>query len=250
MKQIQLNKIDTSAPGNANKEELKKELFSLHKKIFSLQHLFYANASKSMLIVFQGMDTSGKDGTIRHVFSCVNPLGVHATAFSEPCDKERVHDFLWRIYQQLPEKGMIVIFNRSHYEDILVPTIHRLLGEKLIERRYDYINFFEQQLEDSGTIILKFDLHISRDEQGKRLEERLTDPLKKWKYKASDKTESKKWEDYIHTYENIISRCGPNIPWQVIPSDDKWYRNYLVAKAIVSKLESLKMRYPGEEKAT
>ena len=250
MKQIQLNKIDTSAPGNANKEELKKELFSLHKKIFSLQHLFYANASKSMLIVFQGMDTSGKDGTIRHVFSCVNPLGVHATAFSEPCDKERVHDFLWRIYQQLPEKGMIVIFNRSHYEDILVPTIHRLLDEKLIERRYDYINFFEQQLEDSGTIILKFDLHISRDEQGKRLEERLTDPLKKWKYKASDKTESKKWEDYIHTYENIISRCGPNIPWQVIPSDDKWYRNYLVAKAIVSKLESLKMRYPGEEKAT
>ena len=250
MKQIQLNKIDTSAPGNANKEELKKELFSLHKKIFSLQHLFYANASKSMLIVFQGMDTSGKDGTIRHVFSCVNPLGVHATAFSEPCDKERVHDFLWRIYQQLPEKGMIVIFNRSHYEDILVPTIHRLLDEKLIERRYDYINYFEQQLEDSGTIILKFYLHISRDEQGKRLEERLTDPLKKWKYKASDKTESKKWEDYIHTYENIISRCGPNIPWQVIPSDDKWYRNYLVAKAIVSKLESLKMRYPGEEKAT
>ena len=132
MKQIQLNKIDTSAPGNANKEELKKELFSLHKKIFSLQHLFYANASKSMLIVFQGMDTSGKDGTIRHVFSCVNPLGVHATAFSEPCDKERVHDFLWRIYQQLPEKGMIVIFNRSHYEDILVPTIHRLLDENLL----------------------------------------------------------------------------------------------------------------------
>ena len=132
MKQIQLNKIDTSAPGNANKEELKKELFSLHKKIFSLQHLFYANASKSMLIVFQGMDTSGKDGTIRHVFSCVNPLGVHATAFSQPCDKERVHDFLWRIYQQMPEKGMIGIFNRSHYEDILVPTIHRLLDENLL----------------------------------------------------------------------------------------------------------------------
>ena len=248
MKQIQLNKIDTGAPGNANKEELKKELFSLHKKMFSLQHLFYANASRSMLIIFQGMDTSGKDGTIRHVFSCVNPLGVHATAFSEPCDKERVHDFLWRIYQRLPEKGKIQIFNRSHYEDILVPTIHRLLDENLIERRYEYINSFEQQLEDSGTIILKFFLHISRDEQRKRLGERLTDPLKKWKYKASDKTESEKWNDYIRTYENIISRCSPANPWQVIPADDKWYRNYLVAKAIVGKLESLEMKYPGDEK--
>ncbi|QEC69708.1 polyphosphate kinase [Panacibacter ginsenosidivorans] len=248
MNRIELNKIDSKAPKDADKEALKKELFSLHKKMFSLQHLFYANASKSMLIIFQGMDTSGKDGTIRHVFSCVNPLGVHASAFSEPCDKERVHDFLWRIYQQLPEKGMIRIFNRSHYEDILVPTVHRMLDDKLIERRYDYINSFEQQLEDSGTIILKFYLLISRDEQKKRLEKRLKDPLKKWKYKASDKTESKKWNDYIRTYENIISRCSPAIPWQVIPADDKWYRNYLVAKTIVGKLESLKMKYPGDEK--
>lgn len=248
MKQIQLNKIDTGAPGNANKEELKKELLSLHKRMFSLQHLFYANASKSMLIIFQGMDTSGKDGTIRHVFSCVNPLGVHATAFSEPCDKERMHDFLWRIYQRLPEKGKIQIFNRSHYEDILVPTVHRLLDEKLIERRYSYINSFEQQLEDSGTIILKFYLHISREEQKKRLEKRLTDPLKKWKYKSSDKTESKKWDDYICTYENIINHCGSDIPWQVIPANDKWYRNYLVAKIISGKLESLKMKYPFNNK--
>ena len=244
MKQAQLNRIDTGVSGNANKEDMKKQLFSLHKKMFSLQHLFYANASKSMLIVFQGMDTSGKDGTIRHVFSCVNPLGVHATAFSEPCDKERVHNFLWRIYQRLPEKGMIRIFNRSHYEDILVPTVHQLLDEKLIERRYDFINSFEQQLEDSGTIILKFYLHISRDEQKKRLEKRLTDPLKKWKYKESDKTESEKLDDYIRTYENIINRCSPAIPWQVIPADDKWYRNYLVAKIMVEKLDSLKMKYP------
>lgn len=248
MKQIHLNKIDTVAPENANKEALKKELFSLHKKMFSLQHLFYANASMSMLIVFQGMDTSGKDGTIRHVFSCVNPLGVHANSFTEPCDKERVHDFLWRIYQRLPEKGKIQIFNRSHYEDILIPTVHHQLDEKNILRRYDYINSFEQQLEDSGTIILKFYLHISREEQEKRLKERLMDPIKKWKYKASDKTESEKWSDYMHTYENIINRCSPLIPWQVIPADDKWYRNYLVAKAIVGKLESLEMKYPGDEK--
>lgn len=249
MKQIQLNKIDTVAPGNANKEELKKELSSLHKKMFSLQHLFYANASKSMLIVFQGMDTSGKDGTIRHVFSGVNPLGVHATSFTVPCDKERMHDFLWRIYQQLPEKGKIQIFNRSHYEDILVPTVHHQLDEKIISRRYDYINSFEQQLQDSGTIVLKFYLHISRDEQKKRLNERLVDPIKKWKYKESDKTESEKWNDYILTYENIINRCSPLIPWQVIPADDKWYRNYLVAKAIVGKLESLEMKYPCDEKS-
>ena len=245
MKHIELYKIDSSAPKDASKKRFKKELSSLHKKMFSLQHLFYANASRSMLIVFQGMDTSGKDGTIRHVFSCVNPLGVHATAFSEPSEKEKTHDFLWRIYQQLPENGMIRIFNRSHYEDILVPTVHRTLDENLIKGRYDYINSFEQQLQDSGTIILKFYLHISRDEQKKRLEKRLTNPLKKWKYKASDKTASKKWIDYIRTYENIINRCSPAIPWQVIPADDKWYRNYLVAKAIVVKLESLEMKYPG-----
>ena len=246
MKSIELNKINTDAPKDADKEEMKNDLSILHKKMFFLQHLFYANASKSMLIIFQGMDTSGKDGTIRHVFSCINPLGVNATSFNEPCDKEKVHDFLWRIYQHLPEKGRIQIFNRSHYEDILVPTVHQLIDEKLIERRYDYINSFEQHLEDSGTIILKFYLHISRNEQHKRLEERLTDPLKKWKYKISDKTESKKWDDYIYVYENIINRCSPGIPWQIIPADVKWYRNYQVAKAIVNKLESLKMKYPGE----
>jgi PPK2 family polyphosphate:nucleotide phosphotransferase len=248
MKRIELNKIDVEAPKGADKEEMKKELFLLHKKMFSLQHLFFANASKSMLIVFQGMDTSGKDGTIRHVFSCVNPLGVHATSFTEPCDKEKVHDFLWRIYQQLPEKGRIQIFNRSHYEDILVPTVHRLLDKKLIERRYHYINSFEQQLEDSGSIILKFYLHISREEQQKRLKERLTDPMKKWKYKNSDDEESKKWDTYIDTYEKIINRCSTEVPWHIIPADDKWYRNYLVAKTIVNKLESLKMDYPGNEK--
>ena len=246
MKRIELNKIDTGAPKDADKEKLKKELFSLHKKMFSLQHLFYANASKSMLIIFQGMDTSGKDGAIRHVFSCVNPLGVHAISFTKPCEKEIMHDFLWRIYQYLPEKGKIQIFNRSHYEDILVPTVHQSIDEKLIERRYDYINSFEQHLEDSGTIILKFYLHISRNEQQKRLEERLTDPIKKWKYKASDKSESRKWNDYVDTYENIINRCSPGIPWQIIPANDKWYRNYQVAKTIVGKLESLKMKYPGE----
>ena len=246
MKSIELNKINTDAPKDADKEEMKNDLTILHKKMFSLQHLLYANASKSMLIIFQGVDTSGKDGTIRHVFSCINPLGVHATSFNEPCDKEKAHDFLWRIYQHLPEKGRIQIFNRSHYEDILVPTVHQLIDEKLIERRYDYINSFEQHLEDSGTMILKFYLHISKNEQQKRLEERLTDPLKKWKYKISDKTESKKWNDYIHTYENIINRCSPSIPWQIIPADDKWYRNYQVAKTIVGKLESLKMKYPEE----
>jgi PPK2 family polyphosphate:nucleotide phosphotransferase len=245
MKKVELNKINTVASKDVDKDELKKELWSLHKKMFALQHLFYANANRSMLIIFQGMDTSGKDGTIRHVFSCVNPLGVHATSFTAPCDKERVHDFLWRIYQRLPEKGAIQIFNRSHYEDILVPTVHQVVDEKLIERRYDYINSFERQLQDSGTIILKFYLHISKNEQKKRLEERQTDPLKKWKYKDSDGEESKKWDLYMETYEKIINRCGPDIPWHIIPADDKWYRNYLVAKTIVKKLESLKMEFPG-----
>ena len=169
MKQIQLNKIDTVAPDNANKENCKKELSSLHKKMFSLQHSFYANASMTILIVFQGMDISGEVGIIRHAFSWLNPLGVHATSFTEPCDRERAHAFLWCIYQQLPEKGNIQLLDRSHYEDIHVPTVPHGLDEKIISRRYDYINSFEQQLQDSATFTLKFYLHISRNEHKKQL---------------------------------------------------------------------------------
>lgn len=241
---LKLSKISTLPPNKIHKKEVKMELSLLHKKLFELQHLFYANASHSLLIVFQGMDTSGKDSTIRHVFSCVNPLGVHAFSFTEPCDKERVHDFLWRIYQRLPEKGLIHIFNRSHYEDILVPTAHKSLATSTILRRYDYINSFEQHLTDSQTIIIKFYLHISQDEQKRRLKKRLTHPMKKWKYKPADKIESNYWSAYIKTYEDIINRCSPEIPWHIIPANDNWYRNYKVAKIIVEKLESLQMNYP------
>ncbi len=244
MKQIKFDKINALPEQKISKHALNKNLSSLRERMFALQHLFYANADRSMLIIFQGMDTSGKDSTIRHVFSCINPLGVHAYSFIEPCDKEKKHDFLWRIYQQLPEKGRIQIFNRSHYEDILIPSVHRSLNKDLIERRYDYINSFEQELVDNGTIILKFYLHISKKEQNKRLEKRKTDPLKKWKYKRSDKTESKKWQDYMQVYERILNRCSSQVPWHIVPADDKQYRNYLVAKTIVDTLDHLKLKYP------
>ncbi|MBN8670003.1 MAG: polyphosphate kinase [Chitinophagales bacterium] len=244
MKQIKLDKINAIAGQKISKHTLNKKLSSLRERMFALQHLFYANADRSMLIIFQGMDTSGKDSTIRHVFSCINPLGVHAYSFIEPCDKEKKHDFLWRIYQQLPEKGRIQIFNRSHYEDILIPSVHQSLNKDLIERRYDYINSFEQELVDNGTIILKFYLHISKKEQNKRLEKRKIDPLKKWKYKKSDTTESKKWQDYMQAYERILNRCSSQVPWYIVPADDKQYRNYLVAKTIVDTLDHLKLKYP------
>ncbi|OJW81511.1 MAG: polyphosphate kinase [Bacteroidetes bacterium 46-16] len=246
MKEIKLVKVSSAPQHKMGKQALNEKLSSLRERMFALQHLFYANADKSMLIIFQGMDTSGKDSTIRHVFSCINPLGVHAYSFTEPCDREQKHDFLWRIYQQLPEKGRIQIFNRSHYEDILVPSIHQLLDKSLIERRYDAINSFEQELIDNGTIILKFYLHLSKKEQHKRLEKRKSDPLKKWKYKKSDKTEAKKWQGYMKVYERILNDCSSQVPWQIVPADDKQYRNYLVAKAIVDTLEGLKLKYPGQ----
>ena len=247
MKRIKLKEIETAAPARDNKSDMKKELTILHKQLFSLQHLFHANASRSMLIVFQGMDTSGKDGTIRNVFSCVNPLGVHATAFREPCDKEKEHDFLWRIYQQLPEKGMIRIFNRSHYEDILVPTVHRLLDEELIERRYDYINSFEQQLEDSGTIILKFYLHISPEEQHERLSERMKNPGKMWKYNEKDFEEAKLWDIYMQMYQECFDNCK-HPSWTIVPSDQNWYKEYIIASQLYTLLKGLDMQYPGLKK--
>ncbi len=245
MKTIRLKELDTQKPKTVNAQSVKNGLLELHEKMFSLQHLLYANADRSMLIIFQGMDTSGKDGTIRHVFSCINPLGVQAHSFKEPCEQEKQHDFLWRIYQQLPEKGRIQIFNRSHYEDILMPIVYRSLSKEVIARRYDYINSFERELVDNGTIILKFYLHINKKEQHKRLEKRRKDPLKKWKYSISDGIASQKWDEYISAYDKIINRCSSEIPWHIIPANDKQYRNYIVAKTIVDKLESLNMKYPN-----
>ena len=174
-----INDISTNAPGNIKKSDTNKELLKLQEQLFTLQNLFYADGNHSLLIILQGMDTSGKDGTIRHVFSCVNPQGCNVKSFKTPTAEEMLHDFLWRIYANLPEKRMIQIFNRSHYEDILFPVVHGLLDKKQIQQRHETINKFEEHLQKSDTIILKFFLHISKEEQHKRLEKRLTNPEKK-----------------------------------------------------------------------
>ncbi len=247
MQKIKLKNINTKAPQKANKEAYKSELNKLHRELFNLQHLFYASHSYSLLIIFQGIDTSGKDSTIRNVFSHVNPLGVHATSFKAPCDIELEHDYMWRIFQKLPEKGMIQIFNRSHYEDILVPSIQKTLPRQLVEKRYDFINAFEHHLLDNKTLILKFFLHISENEQKKRIQERLTDPIKKWKYSDEDIKSSKKWKSYIEVYEQILNRCSHEIPWVIVPADNKWYRNYLVASTIVKQLKQLNLKFPNKK---
>jgi PPK2 family polyphosphate:nucleotide phosphotransferase len=239
-----INDISTNAPEGIKKSVANKQLMKLHKQLFTLQKLFYAEGKHSLLIILQGMDTSGKDGTIRNVFSCINPQGCIVKSFKTPTEEEKLHDFLWRIYANLPEKRMIQIFNRSHYEDILFPVVHGLLNKKEIQERHEMINKLEEHLQKSGTIILKFLLLISKEEQHKRLEKRLTNPEKKWKYNAGDKREAKKWNDYMDAYQNVLDGCGKHNPWIVVPADNKWYRNYLVANTIVETLENLKMKYP------
>ncbi len=239
-----INDISTQAPDNIIKSDTNEELLKLRQQLFILQNIFYAESKHALLIILQGMDTSGKDGTIRHVFSCINPQGCIVKSFKTPTEEEKLHDFLWRIYANLPEKRMIQIFNRSHYEDILFPVVHGLLDKKEVQERHEMINRFEEHLQKSGTIILKFYLHISKEEQHKRLEKRVTNPEKKWKYNSGDKKEAKKWDDYINAYQNVLDGCGKNNPWIVVPADEKWYRNYLVANTIVETLENLKMKYP------
>ena len=239
-----INDISTNAPENIKKPDANKDLMKLNKKLFSLQNLFYAEGKHSLLIILQGMDTSGKDGTIRHVFSCINPQGCTVKSFKTPTEEEKLHDFLWRIYANLPEKRMIQIFNRSHYEDILFPVVHGLFDKKEIQERHQVVNKIEEHLQRNNTIILKFYLHISQKEQHKRLEKRLTNPEKKWKYNAGDKREAKKWDDYMDAYQNMLDGCSKHNPWIVVPADEKWYRNYLVANTIVETLENLNMRYP------
>ncbi|PHN01847.1 PPK2 family polyphosphate kinase [Flavilitoribacter nigricans] len=241
---INLNTISTRAPTGTKKNLAKRELGALHRKIFHWQNVLFAEGKHPILIILQGMDTSGKDGTIRHVFSCVNPMGCNVKSFKAPTEREQKHDFLWRIYQHLPERGMIQIFNRSHYEDILVPTVHKTLSRERIEERFHQINCLEKGLRKEGTIIWKFFLHISKGEQQKRIEARKQNPQKKWKYAISDEKEAKNWEDYQRIYEKILFRCSPEIPWQIVPADQKWYRNYYVAKYIVEQLEQLNLQYP------
>jgi PPK2 family polyphosphate:nucleotide phosphotransferase len=210
-----------------------------------LQEVFYASQQKALLIVLQGMDSAGKDGTIRHIFSGVNPQGCSVTAFKVPTPLESRHDFLWRAHNAVPPKGMIGIFNRSHYEDVLSPRVHKLISGKIVRRRLDGINEFEDMLADNGVVILKFFLHISREEQTQRLQSRIDTPDKHWKLSESDFHERQFWPDYEDAYNDILSSTSrKHAPWFVIPSNHKWYRNVAISQIIVDAMQGLKLKYP------
>ena len=211
----------------------------------SLQYLLYAEAKRAVLIVLQGLDAAGKDGTIRHVMSRVNPQGVQVASFKQPTPIEAAHDFLWRIHRRVPQAGHIGIFNRSHYEDVLITRVHNLVPKDVWSKRYKLINRFEEQLTDCNVTILKFFLHISKDEQKKRFMERIDDPKKCWKLSEADFAERKYWDDYTGAYEEALEKCSTeDAPWFVIPANKKWFRNLAVSRIVTETLEGMKLKFP------
>ena len=244
---VDLSKYDPSdtSPYKGGKKDAKKDLKDLNKELETLQEMLFAEHKHKMLIVLQGMDTSGKDGTIRHVFEGVNPQGVKVASFKVPTPIELDHDYLWRVHARVPGRGEIVIFNRSHYEDVLVVRVHNLVPEKVWSKRYEQISEFEEILAEEGTTILKFFLHISPQEQKERLLARLQDPSKHWKYNPGDLKERQLWGEYTQAYEEALSKTSTDYaPWYVIPADKKWYRNWVIASILVETLKGLKMDYP------
>jgi PPK2 family polyphosphate:nucleotide phosphotransferase len=233
-----------------DEDELEKQSEEETSRISELQRVLYADGRYGLLVVLQGRDASGKDGTIRKVFSAVNPQGCAVTSFGAPTELEQRHDFLWRIHQRVPARGMIGIFNRSHYEDVLVPRVHETMARKVWSPRYDQINEFERMLAANGIVQLKFMLHVSRDEQKRRLVERLTDPTKNWKFREGDLEDRDRWDDFTKAYRGILSHTSTEwAPWYIVPADDKKARNVLVARTIADRLDALGLRYPKADQS-
>lgn len=244
---FKLSKIDPNDLGDwANKKaEAKQKIADLTAELDKLQEVLYAESKHKVLVVIQAMDTAGKDGTIRAVFDGVNPQGVKVASFKSPTAPELARDYLWRVHQVVPSKGELVVFNRSHYEDVLIVAVHKWIDAAECKRRYKQIAEFERLLAEEGTTILKFFLHIDLETQRKRLIERINDPTKEWKFNPSDLGERKLWPDYIKAYESAIKATSTEYaPWYVVPSNRNWYRNLIVASVLVDKLKSLDMQYP------
>ena len=241
-----LDAYDTRAtPGVRSRKQAEAELADDADRLATLQEMLYATGERSLLLVLQGLDTSGKDGTIKHVAGAMNPVGVRVTSFKVPTEEERRHSFLWRIRRALPAPGQVAVFNRSHYEDVGVVKVHGLAPADEIERRYDAINRFERQVVASGTTVVKCWLHISYDEQRERLLARLDDKDKRWKFNERDLDERARWHDYLAAYETAIARCSTDdAPWYVVPADRKWYRNWAVSRLLVEHLDELDLAYP------
>ena len=248
MSQIKLSEISTRAPKDWDKKVTKEKTASIIKELDELQNLLYAESKHSILVVIQGMDGSGKDGVIRNVLGNMNPQGVTVTSFKAPTAEELAHDFLWRIHRNSPAKGMIQVFNRSHYEDILITRVHKWCDDETASKRVKAINDFEKLLQEHNhTHILKFYLHISPEEQHERLSERMKDPAKMWKYNEKDFEEAKLWDIYMQMYEDCFNNCN-NPEWTIVPADQNWYKEYIIATQLYDLLKSLKMQYPGLKK--
>jgi PPK2 family polyphosphate:nucleotide phosphotransferase len=243
---VRLADVDPAFKGrDQSREDAAAEIEQYRRKLWDLQELLYAGGKRSLLICLQAMDTGGKDGVINHVLGAMNPQGCRVAHFRQPSHEEASHDFLWRAHRVAPARGEVVIFNRSHYEDVLISRVHGLVPKEVWSSRYDRINAFEQTLADSGTEILKFYLHISSEEQLARFKARLDDPTKQWKISEADYAERKLWREYIGAYEDALSKCSTErAPWFVIPADHKWFRNLLVARIVVEHLERLGLTYP------
>ncbi len=236
-KRVSLDDYDPGYRAHLAKSDAKPLFKDLSRTLGDLQELCYAAAEHAVLLVLQGMDTSGKDGTIKHVMDSVNPQGCRVTSFKPPTEDERAHDFLWRVHPHTPAKGLIAIFNRSHYEDVLVPRVHQLVPEATWQARFDHINAFERLLADSGTIVVKCFLHIGKDEQASRFRAREEEADKRWKLDPQDYEERRLWPEYQRAYEDVLEKCStPYAPWYVIPADHKWFRNLAVAEALVEAL--------------
>ena len=248
---MDLSKLSTDDKSLFKKGKKKglKELAELNERLEGLQELLYASKKHRMLIVLQAMDTAGKDSTIRHVFDGVNPQGVKVASFKKPTEEELSHDYLWRVHKHTPAKGEISIFNRSHYEDVLVVRVRNIVNRNVWQKRFKHINDFEEMLADEGVTVLKFFLHISKDEQRERLQERIDIKEKRWKFAHGDLEERKLWSKYQKAYGDMISKTSKkHAPWYVIPGDSKWYRNLVISRILVKQLESFKMKYPNPEK--
>jgi PPK2 family polyphosphate:nucleotide phosphotransferase len=247
---IDLSDVAAGATGgfDGSKDDAQQETIALNDRLEALQELLAAHGRRRLLIVLQAMDTGGKDGVLRHVFDGVNPQGVRVAAFKVPTAQELAHDYLWRVHAHVPGNGEIVIFNRSHYEDLLVVRVEDIVPKAVWSRRFDHINAFERMLVDEGTTILKFYLHISKDEQRERLQARLDDPTKRWKFRLGDLDTRARWGDYMRAYEDVLSRTSTDwAPWFVIPADRKWFRDLVISRIVVRTLESFEMGFPEPE---
>jgi PPK2 family polyphosphate:nucleotide phosphotransferase len=242
---IRLSKIDPDDTGGMSKEEACARLVDLREKIDLLQERLFAEHARSLLILFQAMDTGGKDGALKALCLGLNPAGLEVARFKEPTQDELDHDFLWRAHKVTPNNGMISIWNRSHYEDVLVVRVHKLVPKKVWKARYDQINSFEKILTENGTTIVKFMLHISKDEQKRRLQARIDDPKKRWKFSTADLKERALWDDYQESYEDAINSCATDCaPWYVVPANHKWARDVAIVEVVLRVLKKMKPRYP------